>query len=183
MWHSHSGRLIHTLEGHTQAVLSLAFSPDSTRLVSVSADKTALLWEPDSGRLLKTLGTKLWFSDVAMSPNGKQVALALGSSIPVFDNDLGEQVKLLIGHTKAVSSVAFASDGWRLVSGSADKTVRLWDFVSGQLLLTLEGHLDEVIDVAFSPDGRRVASGSHDGTVRLWDVPKISAFLPRPSRS
>ena len=57
-----------------------------------------------------------------------------------------------------------------IASGSADKTVRLWEAASGRLLRVLVGHGGPVLSVAFSPDGRTIASGSDDNTVRLWDV-------------
>jgi WD40 repeat protein len=56
------------------------------------------------------------------------------------------------------------------VSGSDDKTVRLWDAATGALQQTLEGHSSWVWSVAFSPDGRQVVFGSGDKTVRLWDA-------------
>ncbi|PVH69038.1 WD40 repeat-like protein, partial [Cadophora sp. DSE1049] len=58
----------------------------------------------------------------------------------------------------------------QVVSGSGDRTVRLWDAVTRAPLQTLEGHTDWVTSVAFSADGRQVVSGSRDQTVRLWDV-------------
>jgi WD40 repeat protein len=56
------------------------------------------------------------------------------------------------------------------MSGSDDKTVRLWDTVTGAMVQTLKGHFGWVWSVAFSPDGKQVMSGSHDKTVRLWDT-------------
>ena len=56
------------------------------------------------------------------------------------------------------------------MSGSYDKTVRLWDAISGQHLQMLEGHSEPVTSVAFSLDGKQVMSGSGDKTVRLWDA-------------
>ena len=63
----------------------------------------------------------------------------------------------------------FSADGKFLVSGSGDKTVKLWDLKDGRLVHTIKGHLNEVRGVAFQRGGKRVASASSDGTVKLWD--------------
>jgi WD40 repeat protein len=69
-----------------------------------------------------------------------------------------------------VNSLAVSADGRRLLSGSYDHTVRVWDVESGKPLHVLSGHEDWVIDVDLSPDGRVALSGDDDGRVRLWDV-------------
>ena len=74
------------------------------------------------------------------------------------------------GGADAVRAVAFSSDGGLLATGSADKTIKLWDSTTGQVKATLEGHVDGVTGVAFAPDGRSLASGGDDSTVRLWDA-------------
>lgn len=61
-------------------------------------------------------------------------------------------------------------DGQRAISGSADKTVKVWDVETGRCLTTLKGHTDKVWGVAITADGRRAVSGSVDKTVRIWDV-------------
>jgi WD40 repeat protein len=58
----------------------------------------------------------------------------------------------------------------RVLSGSFDKTIKLWDAATGTLIRTFEGHSSEVSSVAFSADGARVLSGSNDGTIKLWDA-------------
>ncbi|THU75609.1 WD40 repeat-like protein, partial [Dendrothele bispora CBS 962.96] len=75
----------------------------------------------------------------------------------------------LWGHDSRVNSVAFSTDGTRIVSGSDDKTIRLWDTATGvQVGDPLQGHDDYVKSVAFSADGTRIVSGSDDRTIRLW---------------
>ncbi|MBQ2787167.1 MAG: TIR domain-containing protein [Bacteroidaceae bacterium] len=78
---------------------------------------------------------------------------------------------VLRGHTHHVHSVAFSPDGKRIVSGSGDETIRIWDAATGaQIGEPLTGHTRRIESVAFSPDGKRIVSGSWDETIRIWDV-------------
>jgi WD40 repeat protein len=86
---------------------------------------------------------------------------------------------LLGGHTSSITSISFSADGLRLVSGSRDKTVRVWDLKTGEKVAILQGHTWDVNSVAFSADGSRVISGSDDNTVRVWDLQtrgKVTVF-------
>ena len=69
-----------------------------------------------------------------------------------------------------VTSVAIAPDGRTALSGSVDKTLKLWDLASGKELRTFTGHSDVVSSVAIAPDGRTALSGSWDKTLKLWDL-------------
>jgi WD40 repeat protein/tetratricopeptide (TPR) repeat protein len=83
---------------------------------------------------------------------------------------INDPQRTLRGHTDGVTSVCFRGDGRRLVSGSADRTVKVWDTHTGQEVLSLKGHTEQVNSVAVSGDGKRIASGGKDQTVRLWDA-------------
>ncbi|KAF5340663.1 hypothetical protein D9611_007282 [Ephemerocybe angulata] len=76
----------------------------------------------------------------------------------------------LRGHTWPVTSVVFSGDGSKIISGSADKTVRVWDASTGNVRSILEGHSDWCSSVAISGDGSWIVSGSEDKTVRTWDA-------------
>ena len=71
-------------------------------------------------------------------------------------------------HDDDVMSVAFSPDGKFVVSGSSDKTARLWEISTGQLLRVYSGHTAGITSVAFLPDGQRIVTGSLDGTIRTW---------------
>lgn len=73
-------------------------------------------------------------------------------------------------HAAAVISVAFSPDGRVALSGSLDKTMKLWDITTGREIRTFTGHADGVDSVAFSPDGRTALSASRDNTLKLWDI-------------
>ncbi len=77
---------------------------------------------------------------------------------------------LFFGHTDPINAVAFSPDGRYVLTGSTDKTLRLWNAQTNQEVRQFIGHTDAVEDVAFSPDGHIIASSSDDKTIRLWDV-------------
>jgi len=88
----------------------------------------------------------------------------------------------LQGHGDWIRSVAFSPDGSKIISGSDDKTIRVWDASTGvEILPPLRGHDSDINSVAFSPDGSKIISGSDDRTIRVWDVSTgVEMLLPLP---
>src|SRR5262249_8650202 len=107
---------------------------------------------------------------------GATVLACLGLAVPGFivpEPMSAQDPKLLAtltGHREWGLSVAYSPVGKQLVSGSLDKTIRLWDSQTGKERATLAGHTSGVSSVAYSPDGKMLASGSLDHTLKLWDV-------------
>jgi WD40 repeat protein len=76
----------------------------------------------------------------------------------------------LEGHHSSVYSVSFSPNGQTLATGSADKTIKLWNLATGKEIRTLQGHQNSVLSVSFSPDGQTLASSSRDQTIKLWNL-------------
>jgi len=85
-------------------------------------------------------------------------------------NKWARYIRTFKGHTDYVESVAISADARYGLSGSCDKTLRLWDLATGECIRTFEGHTDYVYSVAISADARYGLSGSRDNTLRLWDL-------------
>jgi WD40 repeat protein len=103
----------------------------------------------------------------------KQAAKAIDEIVAVPEARPEERLPGLVrsftGHKEPVRSVAFSPDGRTALSGSRDRTMKLWDLATGNEIRTF-AHKDDVLSVAFSPDRRAVLSGSSDALLRLWDV-------------
>ncbi|KAF8881402.1 WD40-repeat-containing domain protein [Gymnopilus junonius] len=147
---------------HKSAIRSLAFSPTGKLFASGSADKTIRIWDPQAEVPAKATidAHDDSVEGVAFSPDGKYI---ISGSQDKTATPIGLHASIL--------------SRWHvLASGSADKTVRIWDTTSRNTIAELT-HTDTIWSVAFSPDSRRLVSGSRDGIVRVWDLKTKKVIL------
>ena len=150
LWDVVSGTRQATLQGHTNEVLSVSFSPDGSTLASGSFDETVILWDVVSGTRQATLqGHTALVLSVSFSPDGSTLASGSRDEVILWNVVSGARQATLQGHTSNVYSVSFSPDGSTLASGSWDETVDLWDVVSGTRQATLQGHTWRVLSVRF----------------------------------
>ncbi|KAK4677649.1 NACHT and WD40-domain containing NOD-like receptor 2 [Podospora pseudoanserina] len=161
-----------TLEGHSDSVYSVAFSPDSKWIASGSEDCTIKIWHLETGSCQQTLeGHSSWVRSVVFSPDSKWIASGSGDcTVKIWDLETGSCQQTLEGYSSWVYSVVFSPDSKWIASGSDDRTIKIWDLETGSYQQTLEGHSSSVYSVVFSPDSKWIASGSVDPTIKIWDL-------------
>jgi small GTP-binding protein len=172
LWDLKTGGCLRVLEGHSNSVWSVAWSPDGRRVASGSGDHTVRLWDVESGGCLRVLeGHSASVKSVAWSPDGHGAVSGAGdNTVRLWEVETGGCLRVLEGHSASVWSVAWSPDGRRAVSGARDDTVRLWDLGTGRCLRVLEGHSASVRNVAWSLDGHSVFSAAGNGVMRVWDL-------------
>jgi len=159
------------LGGHDGAVLSAAFSPDGSRIVTAGTDGTARIWDAASAKEIAVLrGHNSPVTSAAFSPDGSRIATASwDGTVRIWDAAGAREIAVLRGDA-TVDSAAFSPDGSRIVAASSDNIARIWDAASGKEIGVLRGHDSDVSSAAFSPDGLRIVTASKDHTARIWDT-------------
>jgi WD40 repeat protein/predicted Ser/Thr protein kinase len=147
------------------------FSPDGRSLLAWSGREAQLVSLETGKPIAPAIRSAHSITAATLSPNRERLILGYetgGAGFWVLQTR--KETLRLKNDSGIMRSLAFSPDGRLLVSGNADKTVKVWEALMGLLALTLKGHTSEVGSVAFSPDGKRIASGSDDKTVKVWDA-------------
>lgn len=124
------------------------------------------------------LGHSGWVTQIATNPKDPDsiISASRDKTLIVWkltrddESNYGLPQKRLYGHSHFVSDVVLSSDGNYALSGSWDKTLRLWDLTTGKTTRRFEDHTKDVLSVAFSADNRQIVSGSRDKTIKLWNT-------------
>lgn len=173
LWSVNRDTVLRQFHGHQGAVNRAVLSPDGTRLLTGSDDRTVKLWSVAEGTLLRTFqGHTGRIRSVAFAPDGQTVLTGGDDSSVRMWSVEGPLLWAVTGFTGAITDVAFSPDGRQVLTGGADRTAGLWSARDGTRLRTFVGHQGSVESVAFSPDGTTVATGGGwpDYSVRLWSA-------------
>lgn len=189
IWSAGNGKPLDVLTGAASPVSVLEFA-DASRLISAAEDKNAVVWDAaPAWKLAATLGANpddsLDFStspfvfrviSLDFSPDGKLLATGGGDpsrsgELMIWDVEKRELVKTIEdAHSDTVFGLQFSKDGKRIVSGAADKFVKVHDIETGEHVRSFEGHTHHVLDVSWKADGSQLVSAGADNAIKVWNV-------------
>lgn len=175
MWEV-SGSYLGSFDDHNDAVNSVAFSPDSSQIITASADSTVRTWDTKTlSRLLIYRGHKGFVNAASFSPNSRWAASAGEDPrghpvVRLWNAANGEDIRELSGPCDSISAVSFCDDSVHLAAGADDSSIMIWDTSTGQLAKEIEGRTSPVCSIEFSRDVRSkyFAIASANSVVQVW---------------
>jgi WD40 repeat protein len=184
LWDGRTSVPVTSMLGHASSIAAVAITPDGKRIVTGADDRSARLWNGQSGEQIHSFdgradGKDESFAAVAISADGSKIAT--GDSLRILTGkekertarlwDAASHIELrkLVGHRDAITSVAVTAAGDKIVTGSRDRTARVWDASTGNVQWSLTLHKSTINGVAITPDGARIVTGSADRTARIWN--------------
>jgi WD40 repeat protein len=185
LWDVATGKLIHTPDGHEDAIRAVAVSSDGTRIATAGREGTARVWDAVSGRTLRTFRAPGGVLSLAFSPNGRALAVGGGQEeARIWDLQTGKSLVNLRARSRSFVALAFTPDGKSLVTGHAttifdslrdphlEETFRVWDAVTGRTQFSEGGpQFDPALPgstLVVMPGGEEVRALRADREVRAW---------------
>lgn len=177
-WNRNTALLMNTVKAHNGSVKALTFSPDGLLIASGGDDGIVRIWNVQTTELEKSfVGHTAPVECISFSPDGSLLASGGGAygdvsgvsdnTIRLWDVNSGRLLNTFRGHREQVTGVAFDQTGSRIVSGSIDKSIKVWSLTNADALWSLS--TDSFDDPSFSPDGKTIASAGTEKII-FWDV-------------
>ncbi|MHA2233457.1 MAG: WD40 repeat domain-containing protein, partial [Candidatus Hodarchaeales archaeon] len=181
-----TGEVLRSFVGHTDAVMSIAFSKDGSKLLSGSWDKSSRLWNVSSGLELRAFGNHTdKVTSVLFSPDESMVLSgSLDKTVKLWNANTGDLIQEFLANQSIWSmalspvsqilavavdpSITWPNRYWLTFGEMHNCSIQLWDTTGGEILETLRGHRNTIESVTFSADGAILASASWDWQVKLW---------------
>jgi guanine nucleotide-binding protein subunit beta-2-like 1 protein len=172
LWDVVKGETIETFVDHTKDVLTCSLSADNKQIATGARDKDIKIWNT-KGQCKYTVEDKHndWVSCVRFSPDTKNPLLASGSwdgQIKIFEPLTMALKNTFVGHTNAVTSLAFAHKAMYLASGGKDGNILLWNVAEGAFIKSYQ-HSEPINQVVFSKIKYWIVAATDNGII-IWDI-------------
>ena len=162
-----------SFKGNNETITSCIFTPNMKQSISGTENGNIFVWNfKPQMRPFKFSGHKGAITDLAINPLGDIIASSsTDQTVRLWTNAVGGKNKILKCHPSPIRSVDFSSDGKLLMTGSNDKTIKIFElYPKHKFLSSYKGHSNWVRCVRFSPDNRLIGSCGDDNAVIIFDV-------------
>ncbi|MGE5378255.1 MAG: PQQ-binding-like beta-propeller repeat protein, partial [Bacteroidota bacterium] len=173
IWNTTSGDTAQEIQIDEANVRAIAYHPSGKTFAVAGLDGIISVFDSRDQRKILSWDAKAGqITALSYSPDGAYLGVGTAdiNDVKIFEAATGKIARSLQGHTGNPLSIAYSSDGTRLVTSGRDFTAKIWDAASGKEQIILRGHTSTVTSARFSPDGTLIATSSRDGTIRLWDA-------------
>lgn len=170
VWDLLLGKELHSLTPTGRATRTLWISPDGNRAIAVNDSDLISLWEPRSGRCLRTVQSPLeYVLSVCLSGDTGIVLAAAGGGIAMLDAATGDTMRRFVEPRQSIShQIEASSDGRFLFTASTEPVVRVWDVSTGACVRRLDGQMRGTTTLSVTPDANYLFTADRDETLRLW---------------
>jgi|GEM_PF-314625 len=179
VWDLESGKEVQTFLVHRSPPHASTVDPNGRYFISGSVDGEIKVWDLAQKTELYTIaGHKDPIMAIAVTPDCKHIVSASrqNNSLEVRDIMNGKVLFSLEGHTRFINAIVFSKDGRRMVTGSQDKTLKVWDWESALKRSSPPSHSGPVYSAAITPDIRRLVSAQLFGKLKLWDLKSLEVL-------
>jgi len=169
-------RLLHSMKEHRGSVNALVCNKGGTQVVSASSDGSCIVWDLQKGIRIHALFENAVFKDMMFHPDESQyLTCGTNCKLTYWDAFDASAIRIIDGGDATMTCLDIQSEGNMFVSGSADKSVRIWDYDDGVIKAMGCAHSGVVNSVAISPDETRLVSVGSEGGIFIWDLSEINA--------
>lgn len=166
-----SGKCVRRFIAHREGITAACFTPNGKQIVTGSSDKTVKVWDFD-GDMISHFNVEDNEQPPQDAPVKSAVQAMFGEkhAFGFIQETMASCTREFTEHKRSITTVCVSPNSKLLLSGSEDRTLKLWNLSTGELVQTFYGHTKAVTAAAFSISGKYILSGSGDETVRLWEV-------------
>ncbi len=160
---------------HTETTNQVAYSSDSTKIVSCAGDLgggEGIVWNSETGEIISSFEYDGALTSVTFSPDDSLIAFSGGynnNAVTIVEADTGDEIKVFSENVR-MTDAKFTSDGEKIIAGTEDDRVLIWEYDTGELIDQFTEHTGEVYTIDISSDDSKIVSGGLRGDIMIWDL-------------
>ena len=171
VWDAATGKAVGPALKHEGRIESVEFNRDGSRVATCSSDRTAKVWETETGKEIASVSVNGRPAGADISPDGRYIVVAFDTTAQMYDASSGAPWGApATGHEGGIFGIDFGPNGKYFATASGDKTARVWNAETGAPATEPLAHEGRVVHVTFNPSGLQVVTSCEDSAARIWSV-------------